>query len=953
MIKNKRSLFFSNGLILHPRFALSLIGCLSVAFVLGVLGSVAMYCYATVMSEISDYRKVFNNGYTQSRDFFESKELLLAGIIKSVDVVPDATPSKNVPDRKAFHYDSGTTVKDWGELWHLSAPLRRDLKESNVNIIYVNRETGEAQYVFKAQSSVSDNLKDVSVQLQDAELDSNLAGVKLFRLGSGDERKSYVFEPISPRLMPTEWLGLEVPYKQVHESIAHEIDAAPDRAIHFLLLDENGKLVDGAPKQGEGEPVDDVFLDALKLQPEGFFCFSAPIFKITLKKELGGRQRWVVYYASYLDIFRQVKYTFLFGLGLFIASIVSALISIRYIKRAVFLPAQEQAVQLLEREAFNRTMLELAPVGICVLNRKTGELMIQSEKAKRLLALSVEVNGHCQSLREYFLTIPLNAQGIPFGMGVAAIAANDRTPCYIQVSLAELQYNDQPVLFCSFVDDSERRNAELMLAAAKEAADQANSAKSTFLAMMSHEIRTPLYGVLGTLELLGNTALLPRQRDYLGTIELSSSNLLQIINDILDFSKIEAHQLALEAESFNLVELVEGVARGFVPLARKKRVQLFCCLQPDLPLLIGDRNRLQQVLNNLLSNAVKFTDSGKIVVRLTGAVVEAGQVLVKLQITDSGVGISKMSQATLFEPFTQADNSTSRRFGGTGLGLSICRRLAQLMGGEIELVSELGLGSSFTLSLQLPVAGPSNSIHLHGLPTVHIAAGTHDQCETLQALILHAGGQAQPLSQTLPACAPAEYLLVAWPHHTEISSANGFAGIIWLDPADAPTPQWREDGWHVSSLSQQGLLQALQYLSGNTPDVTKITAGQLPLASRKLRVLAVEDHPVNQQVLTEQLEHLGCHVTMAAHGLEALQRWQRGETYDVMLTDVNMPQLDGYQLTRWLRDRGINVPIVGVTANARAEDGEHCRLAGMNEYLTKPVSLAALRQVLDSLWKLS
>ncbi|MNE36546.1 Sensor histidine kinase RcsC [compost metagenome] len=250
--------------------------------------------------------------------------------------------------------------------------------------------------------------------------------------------------------------------------------------------------------------------------------------------------------------------------------------------------------------------------------------------------------------------------------------------------------------------------------------------------------------MLGTLELLGNTALLPHQRDYLRTIELSSSNLLQIINDILDFSKIEANQLALEAESFNLVELVEGVALGFVPLARKKRVQLYCCLQPDLPLLIGDSNRIQQVLSNLLSNAVKFTDSGKIVVRLVATQIESGEVHIRLQITDSGAGISKKSQAMLFEPFIQADNSTSRRFGGTGLGLTICRRLARLMGGEIELVSELGLGSSFTLSLQLPAAGPSKSIRLGGLSTVQIAAGTYDQREALRDPILHAGSQAQP-----------------------------------------------------------------------------------------------------------------------------------------------------------------------------------------------------------------
>ncbi|WP_268247097.1 ATP-binding protein, partial [Jeongeupia chitinilytica] len=278
---------------------------------------------------------------------------------------------------------------------------------------------------------------------------------------------------------------------------------------------------------------------------------------------------------------------------------------------------------------------------------------------------------------------------------------------------------------------SDRKNAELALASAKSAADAANKAKSAFLAMMSHEIRTPLYGVLGTLELLGNTVLSAQQKGYLDTIGHSSGNLLQIINDILDFSKIEADQLTLEAAPFDPIALVEGVAMNFAPLARQKGVELYCCLQPDAPMLVGDRHRLQQVLSNLVGNAVKFTDSGKIVIRLGGSEAEPGRFGLQLQVADSGIGIGKADQAQLFEPFTQADNSTARRFGGTGLGLSICRKLVTLMGGEIELVSELGLGSSFSVTLPLTIAERRQPASLAGVPPVHVLASAGDLRENL------------------------------------------------------------------------------------------------------------------------------------------------------------------------------------------------------------------------------
>ncbi|WP_311132828.1 histidine kinase dimerization/phospho-acceptor domain-containing protein, partial [Pseudomonas fluorescens] len=286
----------------------------------------------------------------------------------------------------------------------------------------------------------------------------------------------------------------------------------------------------------------------------------------------------------------------------------------RSIRRRMHTSAQQKATKVFEGRNLVQTVMDHSLVGLCLLRMSDGEVLIQNEQSRELITVDVEHDGRRWGLREYFLMMSDKEMPETGPLEIDAQTPDTGERMRVLAHLVKVNYYDEPALFCSFGDDNERRNAELILVSAKASADEANAAKSTFLAMMSHEIRTPLYGVLGTLELLANTTLLQQQRGYLNTIEHSSSNLLNIIDDILDFSRIEANQLTLESEPFNLVELAEGVARSFVSLAQKKGVELYCCLQPDLPLLAGDRNRLQQVLSNLLSNAVKFTDSGKIVI---------------------------------------------------------------------------------------------------------------------------------------------------------------------------------------------------------------------------------------------------------------------------------------------------------------------------------------------------
>ncbi|WP_189462478.1 hypothetical protein, partial [Jeongeupia chitinilytica] len=470
-----------NRWVLHPEFAYRLICCLATAFVLGVLGAMTMFCYASLMDEVSGYRKVFNNGYTQSRDFYEQNEFGLAGIIKAAEFSRVTEPHIEREGGKVFSFESEHALGGMVGILNLSEQLQQDMQQSGSDLIYLDIRTGIARYVLKSSSDNDEylhRLREKAKQLHS----SSGAGPEaiLLMAGHGDQKRVYLFEQIAPRIMPDAWLGISLPQKQIVASITSQIEAVPELGIKYLVLDQHGQVVRGKAEKRWSTQTDTLFLKKLVKADEGFSVYSMPVFKIALKKEIGGKQRWIVYYASFVDILWQIRYALLFGLGLCAIAAVLAYIAVRHLRHAVFLPAKEREAHLLEREAFNRAMLELAPVGICVFRRADGELLIRNERARLLLELGLCVGGHRRGLDAYFLNVPVPENGIPFRGDVTVEAIVDATPHHIHFALAELQYNDQPVLFCVFSDDSDRKNAELALASAKSAADAANKAKSAF-----------------------------------------------------------------------------------------------------------------------------------------------------------------------------------------------------------------------------------------------------------------------------------------------------------------------------------------------------------------------------------------------------------------------------------------------------------------------------------------
>jgi signal transduction histidine kinase/CheY-like chemotaxis protein len=524
----------------------------------------------------------------------------------------------------------------------------------------------------------------------------------------------------------------------------------------------------------------------------------------------------------------------------------------------------------------------------------------------------------------------------------------------------------------TYADITDRKKAEAEIIRARDEAEAANRAKSAFLAAMSHEIRTPMNGVLGMIEVLQHSNLTADQRMLADTVSESATALLRILDDILDFSKIEAGRMELEAVAVPLRRTLDATLDTVASAAEAKGLDLTLEMVGDLPpAVIGDPVRLRQVLLNLLGNAVKFTEAGAVRVRVDGTPEGGNRTLVRFAVNDTGIGMTTEQQQALFQPFSQAESTTTRRFGGTGLGLSICRRLVELMGGDIGVDSEVDKGSTFHFSIPFDHAEPSADEaevlpDLTGLSVV-IVRDRDALIQMLRRCLASRG--VRSVVTTLPGTVSKVLarvdgpVLVLTDDRVPVSEPAALKRALAQLPsvlirAAGATLFSRDLAATFSATVNRPLHRASLYQS-----VTKALERQAdavvaeveaappePEPAKTPRVLVADDNAINRFVVERQLTGLGYVADYADDGQQAFEMW-RGGDYDLLLVDCQMPKVDGYEFTRMVRaaeaeSGAARTPIVALTANAMAGEEAKCLAAGMDGFLTKPAKYELMRDTL-------
>nr|WP_320126204.1 ATP-binding protein [uncultured Shewanella sp.] len=632
--------------------------------------------------------------------------------------------------------------------------------------------------------------------------------------------------------------------------------------------------------------------------------------------------------------------------------------------RLILAPLRIQSRLVYESDAFNHAVLNTAPVGLTIYDPCSNKVVMQNEVAECLLSPSERVNFYSEILVKAQLNRHINQSDVQSKVNeVQTTEASVLSACgeqrELSVAYSHIRYQQREVILFSLTDISAQKTTVRLLQQAREMADQANQAKSMFIAMMSHEIRTPLHGALGNLELLALEPLTPEQKARVSTIKRAFDALLALINDILDLSKIEAHELQLHPEPFQLIELIERCAQTFAPVILDKNLRFFCLVDPELTgAWNGDGHRLSQVLMNLVSNAQKFTEEGSITIRAIPVEVRGDICWVRISVSDTGIGISHADINKVFEPFVQADRSINSRFGGTGLGLTLCRRIMTLMGGNITVDSEEGEGSIFTINVPLRHSlSYENCFQVadkYRFRTVVIVCDSplwqlnlieQFKCWIPDVEIIEAS-----LLKPLPAPRTNAVIVFAT-SRTALSDPwrdilHTYLDTVILSSGGPLYPERRNQDLCVTSLSTS-MFELTLAVCGKHDEVLEplIVRQQRSEIHHYAKVLIAEDDPLNRTLLEHQLAALGYHyVDSVGDGQKALECCLT-KSYDIIVTDLGMPQMDGFEFLKAIRAKGVNTPVIVSTADINGIT--QVKAAGIVDVLHKPITIDRLNRSLE------
>ncbi len=649
--------------------------------------------------------------------------------------------------------------------------------------------------------------------------------------------------------------------------------------------------------------------------------------------------------------------------------------------------------RVAERTSYLNALIQNSPVGILVVDSKQNVQLCNSAFERLFEYTREEVIG--KSIAGVFAGVEplLEAHRLALDetsiTRTAHVQRKDRSFVDVELHTVGLLVSGRLLGSLGIYQDiSIRKRAEEEMRRAKEAAEEASRAKSDFLANMSHEIRTPLNGVMGMTDLALDTELTQEQREYLDTAKMSADSLLTVVNDILDFSKIEAGRVDLEMATFDLRDNLEGLLKTLALRADEKGLELLCEIAPNAPgIVLGDSSRLDQVIINLVSNAIKFTQQGEVELKIEMETMEGDDCVLHFTVADTGIGVPLEKQKVIFDPFTQADSSTTRKYGGTGLGLTISARLVEMMGGKIWMKSEVGKGSQFHFTTRVRsygeaiVTGTAASPEILRGVRVLVVDDNRTNRQILEAMLKRwkmistsvEGGESALAELTDAQRVGEPYGLILTDVH--MPSMDGFELVerIRRRPEwSAPTIMMLTSAGHrgdaercrdlgvaaylLKPIRQSELREAIARVlgarerDGVIPLVTRYSLQDARDPKTVLRVLVAEDNAVNQRLAVRMLEKRGHRVAVAGNGHEALDALVK-DTFDLVFMDVQMPEMDGIEATAVIRKKEIGTGrhqiVVALTAHAMKGDRERCLAGGMDDYLSKPIRPQELDEILD------